>query len=136
MGKIFRIDHTQDWDVDNSYFLSESTFTVADWILIDLMVNKPSTKLHKILPEELLLRLFFNILPGGNTFLHKLVLNRDQNSVHVIKEGYKVAKNHEVELPMLINDRGITPLDTVLNVDPPEAAIYNAPDIDFLTSKK
>lgn len=87
MNKIFTVDHTQDWD-DDSYFMSEASFTVADWILMDLICNNPSLALHEVLPSVLLLKLFFNILPSGDTFLHKLVLKRDDNSIEVIKTAF------------------------------------------------
>lgn len=129
MSKIFKVNYSNDWDSDHSYFLTESTFTVADWILMDLVCDNPHLSMHKVLPHKMLLRLFFNVLPGGNTFLHKLVLRRDDHSLDVIRTGFKVAKEYNLELPMMVNNEGRTPLDIVLDVDQPLGQMYQVPII-------
>lgn len=88
ISTVFRVDHSQDWNDENAFFLSESSFTVADWILMDLICNNPSLAFHENLPTRLILRLFFNVLPGGRTFLHNLVVNRDVNSLNMIETGF------------------------------------------------
>lgn len=126
MSKAFFVDHSQDWD-DDSYFFSEASFCVADWILMDLICNHPSLALYKILPYNMLLRLFFNVLPGGDTMLHKLVLKRDDNSLNVIKTAFEAAKEYGIELPILANNNGLTPLDIVLEVDQPTDDVFKTP---------
>jgi len=37
------------------------------------------------LPPELFLRLFFNVLPNGDTFLHKLVRKTDNTVFYVMR---------------------------------------------------
>ena len=67
--------------------LSEQSFCVSDWILMDQILYGETTQVLSLLenvPSEVFMRLFFNVLPSGDTFFHKLVQKPDDRVFTVI----------------------------------------------------
>lgn len=65
------------------------------------------------------IRLFYNILPGVVTFLHKLVTSHESKHLTVMKSGFKLADMLGLEIPLLHDGKGRTPFNIALDcVDP------------------
>ena len=76
----------EDWNDAKVSFMVEQTFSIADWILLDEISKKEFDYLS--LPTDVFLRLFFNIVPGGDSFLHRLCKLPSERTYNIIAHAF------------------------------------------------
>ena len=68
------IDYSEPWGGVQSTFLSEQSFTILDWLIANKLIRGKNSQFDiKSFPAQAVMRLAFNIFPGGETILHKIV---------------------------------------------------------------
>lgn len=86
---------------------NELSFTILDWSLIE-QIRKGQLDVDNIHEDEIK-RILFNILPGGNTILHRLC-DREVQLLKVLKKAHPDEKTIKHHTPFLPNVLGETPL--------------------------
>jgi len=87
------------------------SFTFLHWSLIEQIVDE-ETYIENV-EEETFEKLIYCILPGGNTILHILAEDKDQETIlKIFSESHK---NGEVKyhIPFTPNFEGLTPLHII-----------------------
>ena len=72
---------------------------MADWVLMDFLTSAENT-IYQHLPDRLFLRLFFNVMPSGDQFLHKLVKNDSVTNLGIMNRGFALAAKDNYEIPL------------------------------------
>ena len=70
---LYYIDYTQPWNNSESSFDVQTTFTLLDWKICDLVVADPQFNVGDI-DQEQQMQLALNIFPGCYSLLHKLAI--------------------------------------------------------------
>ena len=109
---VFSVDYQQD--KCKGMFTADLSFTFLHWQMIE-QLEKGELELENIEKSQIEL-LCYNIIPGGNTVIHKLTENSD-----MIKRIFKIAHPNEedvnqiaIHIPILQNLQNKSPLDLCL----------------------
>jgi hypothetical protein len=65
---MYSIDWSEKWKSPVSLFTSEQSFTILDWLIADKMIkgrNEQYSLSKQTIPDNLVVRLGFNVFPGG-----------------------------------------------------------------------
>ncbi|CDW76646.1 UNKNOWN [Stylonychia lemnae] len=95
-----------------NYEYYEHSFTFLHWSLMDQMVKK-TIKLKQIQPEMIEF-MIYNILPGGNTILHKMF--KSQNKIAKIFKICHEQNQIKYHIPFLQNFNGNSPIDLSIDI--------------------
>ena len=89
LEKINKIDYSQDWNVQESSFDVELSFTWLNWRISDLVISDDKFNLVNT-DKEQQIELCFNILPHGRSILHKLALGDHESEDKRAKTGDQI----------------------------------------------
>lgn len=74
LKQINKIDYTQVFHENTSFFNIENTFTWLDWRICDMLKIGKQARNLKDIEFEQQVQLFFNIFPNGRSLLHLLAI--------------------------------------------------------------
>ncbi len=107
--KLFTVDYTIDGC--KGMHVADIGFTFLHWKIMEQLENRSLA--IELIDDQQIELLFYNILPGGNTILHKL----STNSGDVIKKIMTIAhpdeeniSNMAIHIPFLQNLQGKSPM--------------------------
>lgn len=82
LERIHTVDWLQPWGDLKSDFAIEKSFTWLDWLIIEKAIPNPNYKLSEI-ADKRKMQLALNILPDGETILHRLAALKNANISHI-----------------------------------------------------
>eukprot|EP00347_Sterkiella_histriomuscorum_P022786 403337167 len=92
---------------DKHHFQAELSFALVDWYIIEL-IRKGKLQVEDVHQDQLK-QLIFNILPGGNTILHRLC-DREEQLMKLMQIAHPDEKSIKYHVPFIPNVLGDTPL--------------------------
>ena len=108
--------HTVDYKIQNTNerFVADLSFTFLHWNLMEQLESE-EIEAYQI-DNEQVQRLIYNILPGGNTFMHVLADKSEviEEILEVCQPNAEDRSEIKYEVPFLVNFEGKSPMD-ILN---------------------
>eukprot|EP00347_Sterkiella_histriomuscorum_P017370 403349643 len=113
---LYQVLHTVDYKIQNTNerFVADLSFTFLHWNLMEQLESE-EIEAYQI-DNEQVQRLIYNILPGGNTFMHVLADKSEviEEILDVCQPNAEDRSEIKYEVPFLVNFEGKSPMD-ILN---------------------
>ena len=113
---LYQVLNTVDYNVQYTAerFVADLSFTFLHWNLMEQLENEEIDADQ--IDNEQVQRLIYNILPGGETFLHKLADKSDviETIMDICHPNAEDRSEITYEVPFLVNFEGKSPMD-ILN---------------------
>ena len=113
---LYQVLHTVDYKIQNTNerFVADLSFTFLHWNLMEQLESE-EIEAYQI-DNEQVQRLIYNILPGGNTFMHVLADKSEviEEILEICQPNAEDRSEIKYEVPFLVNFEGKSPMD-ILN---------------------
>jgi hypothetical protein len=70
---MYTVDYSDSPNKPNSTFFLQQSFSILDWMIAEKIMKKGTQLEFDDLPARNIMRLCYNIFPGGDTYFHKII---------------------------------------------------------------